>query len=332
MKEAIRLYVGVGEKDYNHHPVYTGPYACVSPVYGSREESKRVNAVSVPKDARVIQDSGAFSDGPAQRLSFEEALERQMQHAERYGYADQIEARASYDCLLIDEIWENGIRRKERWPEEAGEFAVKMSVEAARYMKQHYQAPAILSAQGVSPDQYLKCAEQIVPHLGPADIFGLGGWCIIGKMPKRMMPIFRQSMHKVIPFLGREGVRRVHIWGVCYAPALGTLLSLCDEADIALSTDSVGPSTRPAATGSWGYASWTDKAYKRPPILNSCKTLDANGNKAPTCPPDTVCRGLERARHVQATREWLSDFRTREAKHYRPPVQKSLFDWLEDAS
>src|SRR2546430_16224068 len=59
--EAIRLYCGLGgERTYNHHPVYTGPFACISPVCGS--EQKKVNAVAVPPDALVIQDSGAFND------------------------------------------------------------------------------------------------------------------------------------------------------------------------------------------------------------------------------------------------------------------------------
>jgi hypothetical protein len=58
--EAIRFYCGVGEKHYNHHPVVTGPYACVSPVSGS--EVKKVTSVAVPASASVLQDSGAFND------------------------------------------------------------------------------------------------------------------------------------------------------------------------------------------------------------------------------------------------------------------------------
>lgn len=323
-KQDIMFYCGVGEMNYNHHPVFTGPRACVSPVCGSTEQTKSVNRVRVPSDALVMQDSGAFSDGPGQRLSYAEALDRQIAHAERFVYTNQIEARASYDCLLIDEIWENGVRRKERWPEEAGEFAVKTSVDAARYISQHrYGLPLVLSAQGVSPKQYLKCAHQIVPMMGRDDIFGLGGWCIIGKLPKRMMPIFREAMQQVIPFLGSEGVKRVHIWGVCYAPALGELLWLCDQHGIQVSTDSVGPSVRPVM-GSWGYSSWRDNSYQVPPVLDSCKQTDLWGNKAPSCAANTRCRGLERARSIKLTSEWLADFKAREAKHYRyvPIVEK----------
>ena len=60
-EEAIRFYCGLGgELTYNHHPIYTGPSACVAPVCGS--QVKKVNTVAVPPDARVLQDSGAFND------------------------------------------------------------------------------------------------------------------------------------------------------------------------------------------------------------------------------------------------------------------------------
>lgn len=308
------FYSGVGEMDYNHHPVYTGSHACVSPIYGSTKQTKRKNRVSVPKGTKVIQDCGAFSDTPECRLSSEDALKRQREHAKEFGYEDDIEARADYDCLLIDEIWENGVRRKERWPEEAGEIAVKVSVEAARFMNDHRDGiPIIFSAQGVSPSQYVRCTEQIVPLLDPErDIFGLGGWCILGKLP-RMLPIFQEAMHHVIPILGQSGIRRVHIWGVCYAPALGELLYLADQWGIQVSTDSVGASVRPTR-GSWGYASWTNPRYKTAPILPSCK----EGK----CAPDVRCRGLERARHIDAVRDWLENFQEREPYHYKHVLPK----------
>ena len=312
----IRLYTGVGEKTFNKHEVYTGEYACVSPVSGASTRTKRVNSVRVPSGAKVLQDSGAFSDGPGDRLTYGDALERQYVHADTYGYADQVTAIASYDCLLIDEIWEHGKRRKERWPDEAGMQAVTVSIDAARYLNRHRSGISlVLSAQGVTPTQYMKCSQGIVPLLEPGDIFGLGGWCIIGKKPAQMMPVFREAIHQVIPFLGKEQVKRVHIWGVCYAPALGELLYLCDQYGIELSTDSVGPTLKPVR-GVWGYAGWRlpDAEYLRPPVLDSC------GN----CPEGTFCRGLERARHVRETREWLEHFREREPHCYKSMREKEF--------
>ena len=256
--EAIRLYCGVGELVWNHH-----------------------------------------SDGPGQRLDFGAALARQLQHAEQYHYAEKVRYRASYD-LLIDEKWSGGIRYKARWTEGDAEDAVKTTVEAARYLHQHRQPGigAVLSAQGVSARQYLACTQQIIPYLAPGDIFGLGGWCITGKMPKQMVPVFLETMDLVIPFLGREQVKQVHIWGVCFAEILGELLRLCDTYGIALSTDSMGPSVRPA-NGRWGYAEWIDHHYHKPP----CEVL-----------------GLDRARHVALTRAWLAQFRT--TPHYQPVVRQ----------
>ena len=50
--EDIRLYCGIGERDFNHHPVVTGPYACVSPVCGAKK--KKTNCVSVPDSALTM--------------------------------------------------------------------------------------------------------------------------------------------------------------------------------------------------------------------------------------------------------------------------------------
>ena len=137
----------------------------------------------------------------------------------------------------------------------------------------------------------------------------------------------------------------MHIWGVCFAEPLGELLWQCDHDEegnpdphhrIQLSTDSVGPSTRPVKKdkqtgyGTWGYASWCNNRYSVPPVLDSCKVKDAHDNKTPTCSPDTLCRGLERARHVLLTQDWFAHFRTREPRLYRAPCYQS--SWLEVAS
>ena len=299
----IEFYCGLNEQQWNHHPVAPGKLACVAPVYGKTVQRKTCNRVKVPPETLVLQDSSAFSDSLDQRLSVEAALERQIQHAETYGYAAQVAYRASYD-LLIDEKWEGGTRYKARWSEADAEYAIEETVQAAAYIAHHRMGvKLVLSAQGVSAHQYLRCAERIVPLLASDDVFGLGGWCITGKLPAQMLPVFRETMRLVIPFLGREGVKRVHIWGVCFAKALGELLWLCDEHAITLSTDSAGPSIRPAM-GEWGYAEWRDRSYQRPP---------------------TAIRGLERARHVAATRAWLEAFRT--TPHYIPlqPRQTRLF-------
>lgn len=301
----IRLYCGINERQWNHHPVAPGPYACVAPVYGTSARTKTVNSVYVPSGAEVIQDSGAFSDNWTSRLTFDAALDRQLAHAERYAYAAQITHRASYD-LLIDEVWEDGNRHKRRWTESAAGSAVDETVAAAEYAAKHRQGGLILSAQGVTARQYLSCVDRIVPLLETGDILGLGGWCVIGKWPTAMMPVFRETIRLVVPSAAARGVKRMHIWGVIYPRALGELLWLCDACDIALSTDSAGPSVKPCM-GEWGYGDWRDRSYRAVPA---------------------AVRGLERARHVAQTRAWLECLEA--TRYYRQapepnPKQLELF-------
>lgn len=298
--EAIRLFCGTAEDDWNGLPVEVGPFACISPVYGRTLATKSINYVRLTGNTTaVIQDSGAFCDGPGQRLSFEAARRRQIEHAERFGFEQRLTHRASYD-VLIDEHWdEYGRRHKSRWSEAEAWEACITTIQAASYLSAHRDGlGCIFSAQGVTASQYLACVQAVLPYLRDGDMLGLGGFCVLGRLPRQTMPVFREIIHEVVPFVGREGVKQIHLWGCLYAPALGELLWLCDQCDIKLSTDSVYPSLRPVL-GRWGYASWADKTYRtrRPP----------NGPEL----------GRQRQLHCQLVREWLAHFREREARHYR---------------
>jgi len=291
--EHIRLYTGLCETTYNHHPVAPGPYACISPVYGRAKTYE--TRVTVPPECVIIQDSGAFSDNRFKRKTFQEALDRQEKHAADYGYAERISHRATYD-LLIDEVWVNGNRFKRRWSEGDAIDAVNETVAAAQFLTHNRNGlNLIISAQAVTAPQYLDCAKQLIPHMQDGDWFGFGGWCITGLMPAIMMPVLRETVKTVIPFLGREGVKHVHIWGVIYPKALGILLHECDQYGITLSTDSVGPHMKPTRDKDWGYGTWRDNSYKAHPVET---------------------RGLERARHVSLTRDWLNSFR--QTPYYKP--------------
>ena len=137
--EAIRFYCGLGEKHYNHHPVVTGPYACVSPVSGSKV--KKVNSVAVPEGVHVLQDSGAFNDAcllfrgqerrvslmKQCRLSFKDALIRQEQHAIASAMRTRLKHAPAMTCSLtkpgrkmpLDSSSEGrsaGARRMRIWP------------------------------------------------------------------------------------------------------------------------------------------------------------------------------------------------------------------------
>jgi hypothetical protein len=334
----IRFYCGLNEINWNWHPAQPGAFACVSPVSGVK--TKSINRVRVPSSTSIIQDSGAFCDssigvrgdayGQSGRLTFQEALMRQEAHAERFGYADKIEARASYD-LLIDEMWyedeSTGLlsRKKARWNENDAELAVKETVAAAKFLHEHRNGiSCIQSAQGVSAKQYLRCVEQLLSYFQDGDILGLGGWCILGKVPS-LVPSFWQTMSLVIPFLAAEGVERVHIWGCIYRPAIGNLLYLCDQYGLKLSADTAHPCYAPA-WGNWGYGSWRAKQgeYQRAPVMESCTHKDIHDQNDPLCAPDTRCRGNERIRHTRLTREWLANFHERESAYCVPREAKKL--------
>jgi hypothetical protein len=311
-------------------------------MYGGRKDTKMINTVTVPSLVEaVLVDSAAFSDKTDERLSFQDARDRQIAHAYRFGYVDRVSHLASYD-LLIDEKWLDGERCKIRWTRSEAASAVQETVEAAHYLAGQRKilrgvfgrsVGLALSAQGVEVEQYMHCVKQIVPLMEEGDMLGLGGWCITGLLPDAILPSFCEIMSEVIPYLGTKGIKRVHVWGVIFPEALGYLLYLCDQAGIQLSTDSSGPSRYPTM-GQWGYGSWRDSGYKKPSVLASCKVTDEQGRKAPTCEPGTFCQGLERARHVKLTREWLAHFREREPSLYRPIVLPSYrqLSWVEVAS
>jgi hypothetical protein len=204
-------------------------------------------------------------------------------------------------------VWDNGNRYTRRWTVQDAESAVDTTVAAAKWLDDHRNGlPLIVSAQGVDAAQYLRCAERLMPYIKPGDYFGFGGWCIIGKMPAQMMPVFRETVALVIPFLGKEGIKHIHIWGVIYPKALGVLLWECDQWGITVSTDSVGPTTHPVF-GQWGYGEWRDNTYIKPP---------------------NAIVGLERARHTKLTRDWLGRFRS--TPHYHAvslPAKQLMFAW-----
>jgi hypothetical protein len=304
---SISFYCGINEQNWNHYPVMPGRLACIAPVYGRTARTRRENRITVPSSTKIMQDSGAFSDGPNDRLTFAQALVRQVRHAQKFGYVDQVTHVASYD-LLIDERWQNGARFKERWNVDEAMVAVNETIVSAKWLSSRRgiverRFPAleglILSAQGVTPRQYLECAERIIPLFKPGDVLGLGGWCIVGKLPKQLLPVLIDTMRLVVPAAAKAGIQRVHIWGVIFPRALAWVSSLCHAHGIHLSTDSAGPQLKPAF-GEWGYGDWRNKAYQRQPV---------------------AYRGLHRIKHVRMTRRWLAQF---EPERYLKPHQLAL--------
>ena len=200
--------------------------------------------LSTLRGVNALLDSGAFSDDLDDRLTPEQALDRQFawerRAAERWQEPWTAYAFASYD-MLIDETWENGRRYKRRWSAAAAEHAVRATVEAAAYLVSQRERLAgrqlVLGCQGVTPEQYADCVIEILKLAGPQDWIGLGGWCILGRS-KRLLPSFWKTLYLIMPRIRDAGILSVHLFGVLWEKALGGFLWIADRYGLAISTDS----------------------------------------------------------------------------------------------
>jgi hypothetical protein len=196
---------------------------------------------------RYLLDSGAFSDPPEQRLTPASALDRQLgweaRASDAWGVACPAEALVSYD-LLIDEVWTAGQRTKRRWSVTDAERAVQETVTAAAYLSTQRATLAprrlVLACQGVDAGQYAECVTAVLDHATPADWIGFGGWCILGRW-QSWLGEFRRMLARCVPRIAAAGLRRIHLFGVLWEPALASLLWLADQFGIAVSTDSTAP-------------------------------------------------------------------------------------------
>lgn len=205
--------------------------------------------ICAPSGAQIcgLLDSGAYTDPPERRLTLDRALERQLrweaQATEKWGTPFQAHGFVSYD-VLIDETWVAGQRSKRRWDVQTAEGAVEETVAAAAYLASQRDRLAprrlVLSCQGVDALQYAECAAGVLRYAMPGDVFGMGGWCILGRQTT-LLPEFWATLHLVLPMIVYAGITDVHIFGVLWLPALGGLLALADEYGLQVSTDSTSP-------------------------------------------------------------------------------------------
>jgi hypothetical protein len=237
---AVKMYVGLdagtlqgrrfnltGPRMFN---ATYGPFSKFSP-----EEVAQVQGIA---------DSGAFQHEPGKRWTFDRALDAQLawesEASDKWGARYRHEAVVSYD-LLIDEKWVNGVKRKQRWTVAEADAAVRETVGAAAYLDSQRARVEprrlVMACQGVDQTQYAECARGVLAHCRPEDIFGLGGWCILGRQ-KSWLPTFWRSMHRVLPAVAAAGITRVHIFGVMWPKALGGLVWLADRLRLVVSTDS----------------------------------------------------------------------------------------------
>ena len=211
-------------------PELVNPRICLNPKYPA----------SVIKAAKpeILLDSGAFQDRQReQRLTFSGALQRQLDFEERHDLrADML---VSYD-RLVDESPGSPGRSKRRVYHALAEKYVKETIEAAEFLVDQRRdlkpRRLVLSCQGTTAPQYLRCVDEILEMTEPGDVIGFGGFCIVGQH-KRLAKQFFSVLEAAVPKLKKHGITAVHFFGVGYFPVLVRAHVLCRAAGIEPSYD-----------------------------------------------------------------------------------------------
>lgn len=208
--------------------------------------------VRLAPGTRYIIDSGAFQERDMrERLQPWQALARQLRfeaQIEYSGHNGHAEAIVTYDMLDgVDEALTPDGRVKRRGSVETASVAVMETIRAAHYyhsQRHRIRGAVAYACQGVTTEQYVKCAEQLIPLIRPGrDWFAFGGLCITGVVRGAMLTEFETTLRAVVPMLRDAGVTRAHILGVCIPDAIRIATELEQRYGVALSTDSRAPET-----------------------------------------------------------------------------------------
>lgn len=232
---------------------------CVSPHYPG---------VKVEPGTETLMDSGAFQDvADNQRLSFPAALDRQFKAEKQLGAP--VRRIVTYD-RLIDEKFVNGRQVKDRWGVAEAETAVDETIAAAQYLAGMREVldgrQIVFGCQGVTVEQYARCAAAVLEVARPGECFGFGGFCIVGQRPRSktadgitFLDQFGQVVTRVMPMIAARGMREAHLFGVTYRPALVLAVEAAKPYGIRLSCDSSAIEVRSAIVG--GVWSETDGRF-----------------------------------------------------------------------
>lgn len=201
---------------------------------------------------RVRCDSGAFQDAGRRqgRVMPWTALREQLKLEEqlRWHLGDEsfhFEVVFIYDDVIgVDEELIDGVLVKRRGTTETAAPAVRETLLSARYyasQRHRIKGQIGFVGQGVTPEQYLWCVRVMRQWMRPGDVFGFGGFCIWGRMPKRITPIAHETISRVTPLLKHHGIRQFHLLGVMYAPAIEWAARLARRQRVRFATDGNGP-------------------------------------------------------------------------------------------
>lgn len=219
---------------------------------------------------KKIRDSGAFQERDMlERLEPCQALERQLRTGVQTmhwtgDYDNPDEAIVTYDMLVgVDEAIVDGKRVKQRGNEETARTAVEETLRSAHYYASQAhrldeRTAIAFAAQGATPAQYEACVRELLPLMRPKDWLAFGGFCIIGMQPK-LIPVFYETLERVLPLLRRAGIERAHILGVTIPEPIRVAAAMGKTHGVVLSTDSSSPERNGAAFG----RSFVDGAFKQ---------------------------------------------------------------------
>ncbi|MDY0247273.1 MAG: hypothetical protein RBR26_10160 [Methanosarcina mazei] len=208
----MKFYVSKCHDKLNGHVYsleYVAPYICVNPYYN----------VTIGKGSKCkyMIDSGAFQDvGNESRLTYQEALNRQLKFEKKISKYKKADAIVSYDRLVDEQMGEAG-QFKERVPMDIAKSYVEETIKAAEFLdgcrSKLGTRKLILSCQGVNADQYIQCLENILNVSKEGDIIGFGGFCIMSKSIEYEKQYY-DVIKRAFPLIKKEGINRVHIFGV----------------------------------------------------------------------------------------------------------------------
>ncbi len=198
-------------------------------------------------------DSGAFQE-LKNRKPLGVALKRQILFKRRLDLSNvQRCVCFTYDQMKgVDEQIINGRKVKLRGTKESATPAIAATLHAARYWNANRAAingPIGFVCQGINPDQYINdCALPMLELFQDGDVFGFGGFCIIGRVPS-LKPVFVETFSRMMEILYQKGVEYAHIMGVCVADMIGWATLEAAKYGIKVSTDSSSPEFNAAAFG-----------------------------------------------------------------------------------
>jgi hypothetical protein len=217
---------------------------------------------------KVRCDSGAFQDigtrsgrlFPWQALGAQLRLEEQLRW-----WLDEptfhFEVVFIYDDPAgVDEAIVGGKKVKVRGDEASAAVAIENTLTAARYYasrRKDIQARIGWVGQGIDAEQYCACVEAMLPWMQPADVFAFGGFCILGRMPKKrrkdgltMFETYQETLERVAPLVrGATGIDQFHLLGVMYPPGVTWASQLATDMECFFATDGSGPEQAACISG-----------------------------------------------------------------------------------